>query len=250
MRLGSVLHPGGSADNPRFVADTAAALEDMGYDSLWVFDAVGRGFMMPECLTALAVAATTTTRVELGTGVIQLGWRSIPEVAYRAWTVHQLSEGRLLLGVGPGSTETDFMAMGGDFSARFDRFRTQLDELRQAFATGATNGVELSPFAAGAPPVLVGAWRGPWVARAAEGFAGWVASAGYNDDATLEDALGRYRAAGGTRAVCTNLQLGADLDAGLERARHLAGLGFDDVVVFDTLFSLERAEQIQNALGD
>lgn len=249
MRLGAVLHPAGTAPNPRFVAESAAALEEMGYAGLWVFDAVGRGFMMPECLTALAVAAGATSRVDLGTGVIQLGWRSVAEVAYRAWTVNQLSEGRLLLGVGPGSTEIDFTAMGGDFTTRFRRFGAQLDELTTAFADGVTNGVDLSPFPAGPPPVLVGAWRGPWVARAAR-HDGWIASAGYNDDATLADALGRYREAGGTRAVCTNLQLGADLDAGLERARNLAGIGFDDVVVFDTEFSLDRAAEIHAALAD
>lgn len=248
--LGAVLHPAGTTSDPRYVADTAMALEELGYRSLWVFDAVGRGFMMPECLTALAAAAVTTTSVELGTGVIQLAWRSMPEVAYRAWTVHQMSGGRLILGVGPGSTGTDFQAMDGDFPGRFARFADQVGELAAIFADGAANGVDLSPFAAGAPPVMIGAWRGPWVERAATNHQGWIASAGYNDDLTLAGALGRFRSAGGQRAICTNIQLGDDLDAGLERARHLAELGFDDIVVFDTAFTLERAAEIRSALID
>src|SRR5258706_15457500 len=65
MRLGAALpitaEDGGPPARHDFAAG-AAMLEDVGYTSVWVFDAIGRGFMLPDPLIALAVAATVTER--------------------------------------------------------------------------------------------------------------------------------------------------------------------------------------------
>ncbi len=210
-------------------------IEDAGYTSLWVFDTVGRGYIIPDPITALAACAAVTGGIELGTGVLQLPIRRTRDLAHRLYTLHLLAGDRLLLGVGPGSTADDFRAFEGDYEERFARFRDQVPRLRALLETGAEGDVDFKPWAAvrGGPKVLYGAWRGPWVERAAKEADGWVASAAHNDDATLADAIARYRDAGGARAVVTNVQAHDELEPALERLAHLEELGFDDGVLFD-----------------
>jgi len=245
VRLGAslpILGLGGQPVGAGTFADGARLLERLGYDSLWVFDAVGRGFMLPDPLMALTIAATVTERVELGTGVLQLPIRNAAEVAHRALTLHLVADGRLLLGVGPGSTPADFVAFGGDFTQRMTRFADELPSFRELLRSGKAEGVDLTPWAAtaGGPPVYYAAWRGRWVERAAKEADGWIASAAHNDDATLADAIARFREAGGTRAIVTNVQLAADIGPGIERLARLRELGFDDGVVLDLAASEPR----------
>ena len=66
MRLGALLGPT-LGTGPGEIADQASMLADEGFESLWGVQVIGRGFMAPDPLIALAVAATVTTGVELGT---------------------------------------------------------------------------------------------------------------------------------------------------------------------------------------
>ena len=83
---------------------------------------------------------------------------------------------------------------------------------------------------------MLGTW-GRNVDSAAKNYDGWIASAYYRNDAQLEAALRRYRAAGGKRAIAMNLHLsGRDHIATLgKRLAKLEQCGFDDaVVVFES----------------
>lgn len=245
MRLGAALPVadlGGGPLQAGSIARSACLLEEFGYSSIWVFDAVGRGFVLPDPLMALTVAASVTDRVELGTGVLQLPIRNMAEVAHRVLTLHLLAGDRLLLGVGPGSTEADFTTFGGDFETRFARFETQLVELRSWLNTGGHDGADLSPWpaVAGGPGVYLAGWRGRWVDRAATEAPGWIASGANADDETLAAGLERFRKAGGGRAIVTNVQVGPDLDETKQRVERLGAIGFDDAVLFDLTPSEDR----------
>jgi alkanesulfonate monooxygenase SsuD/methylene tetrahydromethanopterin reductase-like flavin-dependent oxidoreductase (luciferase family) len=253
MRLGTVLPIGDLRTGrlaPGGLAHNARQLEGLGYESIWTFDAVGRGMMLPDPLMALAVAASATEHVELGTGILQLSIRATPEVAYRALTLHQIAGGRFLFGVGPGSTRADFDTFGAPFEDRFERFEHQLAELRQWLADGTFEQRSLSPWRAvrGGPRLFLAGWRGGWVERAAEEAAGWIASAANADDATLAAGIARFRAAGGARAVVTNVHAGDDLAPVVERLHHLAELGFDDAVVHDLTPSTTRLAELREAM--
>src|SRR5215470_10974537 len=127
MRLGLSLPRSGEDGQPLkpgTIADAARRIEAAGFDSAWVFDSIGRGFLLPDPLVALTVAAAVTERIELGTGVLQVPLRRPVELAHRALSLHLVSNGRLRLGVGSGSTAADFAAVGVDFASRF----RQLDE--------------------------------------------------------------------------------------------------------------------------
>lgn len=254
MRLGAALPFADLAGGPMTstsLADAARTIEGLGYSSIWTFDAVGRGFILPDPLMALTIAAGATTTAELGTGIMQLPIRSVPEVAHRLFTLELVASGRVLFGVGPGSTAADFKAFGGSFETRFDDFDQQWDELQIWVRTGANGEHDLSPWPAviDGPTLMLAGWRGSWVERAAAESSGWIASAVYADDDQLADGIARYRDAGGERAVVTNLQVPAEMGPAIDRLHRLEELGFDDAVVLDLTPSEERLAAIRSALS-
>lgn len=76
-------------------ADFAAGLERIGVDSAWIPEVWGY-----DALTGLAYLAATTSRLRLGTFVVQLGSRTPALLATSALSLQELSDGRFLLGVG------------------------------------------------------------------------------------------------------------------------------------------------------
>lgn len=245
MRIGAALPVGSLGGRPPTsgsIAANSSLIENLGYESIWVFDAVGRGFILPDPLMALAVAATATESIELGTGVLQLPIRNVPEVAHRIMSLHLLAGDRLALGVGPGSTEADFLTFGADYERRFTDFDEQFVELKHWLEHGTSGERTLSPWpsVAGGPDFYLAGWRGRWVERAATEASGWIASGANADDATLADAIGRFRDAGGDRAVVTNVQISDELGPVVDRLHHLEELGFDDAIVFDLKATEDR----------
>src|SRR5438552_299824 len=106
-RFGIALPSGGSSSPPLTASAIAAAareIEAAGFTSAWAFDSIGRGWLHADPLMALAVAATVTRDLEVGTGVLQVPLRNPVELAQRVLTAHVIAGGRLLLGVGAGST--------------------------------------------------------------------------------------------------------------------------------------------------
>jgi alkanesulfonate monooxygenase SsuD/methylene tetrahydromethanopterin reductase-like flavin-dependent oxidoreductase (luciferase family) len=249
MRLGLGLPLGGRGEA---LAADARAVERAGFDSVWFFDTINRGNMGLDPLMAAAVAATATERIEVGIGILQVPLRHPVELAQRVLSAQLLSGGRLLLGVGSGSTKLDFDAVGLEYNDRLRRLNDGLRVMRRLWAGEVLEGANLTPLPSvlGGPPVLIGSWGGErWVARAAQEFDGWIASAGHNSYDGLADAIGRYRAAGGKRAVVTTIStdLNGEPDAydeasapfhlrstpevAAERLTKLAALGFDDAVL-------------------
>lgn len=254
MRLGVTL-PTASTDGSPLTAEAlvggARLADQAGFDSLWFFDAIGRGFILPDPLIGASVAATVTTRPEIGTCVLQVPLRNPVELAHRILTAHLLSRGRLLLGVGAGSTQADFDALGLDFTARMRTFEDALPVMRQLWRGEKIGRASLDPWPAamGGPPVLIGSWSGQrWIPRAAKEYDGWIASAAKTSLNTLSEGIERFRAAGGKRAIVTNIRtdlsapsapcedsapfhLGCAPAEAARRLGRLRDLGFDDAVL-------------------
>lgn len=253
MRIGCALPFAdltGTGLGPGSYGANARRIEELGFTSLWTFDAVGRGFFLPDPLMLLTAAATTTESIELGTGIMQLPIRNVAEVAHRVFTLQLAAPGRVLFGVGPGSTEADFEAFGGSYADRFRTFDDQWTELQIWIADGRLGERELSASNVmdERPTLLLAGWRGAWVERAATEAQGWIASGMHGDDPTLADAIARYRDAGGERAIVTNLQPGDELGPLIDRLHRLAQMGFDDAVVFDLQATEERLAALASAL--
>jgi alkanesulfonate monooxygenase SsuD/methylene tetrahydromethanopterin reductase-like flavin-dependent oxidoreductase (luciferase family) len=237
VRLGVTLPLG-----PGDVVGAAARIEAAGLDSAWVLDAHNRGFLLQDPIAALAMAAAVTSRIELGSCIIQVPLRHPFELAQRALTVQLASGGRFLFGVGAGSTAADFAAFGLDVADRFRLLDAHLDVMRRLWAGEEVEGARLAPWPAvvGGPPVLVGAFSGRWIERAARELDGWIGSARSTDVATLRAGLARFRAAGGRRAVAANLA--ASRPDAADVLAELAEAGFDDAVLL-----LERHDDAELA---
>jgi alkanesulfonate monooxygenase SsuD/methylene tetrahydromethanopterin reductase-like flavin-dependent oxidoreductase (luciferase family) len=109
----------------------AITAEDGGLDSIWVFDhllsrfdGVTQGIW--EGWTLLSALAEATERVELGTVVLCNGFRDPGLVAKMAHTLDEISNGRVILGLGAGWHEPEFDTFGFPFDHRVDRFEEAL----------------------------------------------------------------------------------------------------------------------------
>ena len=76
--------------------------ERLGYHSAWVQDQVAGDVPLHESLTLLSWASAVTTRVKLGVSVLVFPIRNAVHVAKIVGTLDNLSNGRIILGVGLG----------------------------------------------------------------------------------------------------------------------------------------------------
>ena len=132
MKIGALLPlneldgPGGSRWPT--IRGVAVAAEDAGLDSLWVYDHLlfriaGEDEGGPhDPLAMLAAVAAVTSRVELGTIVLGTGFRSPGITAKMAIAIDEVSNGRLVLGLGAGWHEPEYAAFGYPFDHRGGRF--------------------------------------------------------------------------------------------------------------------------------
>ena len=93
MKLGVML--GYWMPDPWDPTDLVLEAERLGYDSAWTAEAYGSDVFSPLCWIG-----ARTSRIKLGTAVMQLSARTPACVAMTAATIDHLSGGRLILGVG------------------------------------------------------------------------------------------------------------------------------------------------------
>ncbi len=233
MRLGATLAHLSQAP-PFAVSEWARRLAGGGFESLWIPQVIGRGFLVPDPFVTLAVAATVTEGVELGTATVQVPLHHPADLAHRILSLLSVCGDRLTLGISPGSTDVDYAAFGRDYAARFRTFDENLARLRVLLARGRDERADLAPAprANGIPPLLLGSW-GAKVERAAREFDGWLASGYRSTPDQIIAAHARYRAAGGRRAMVCAIPLSRPDDLGPTRDTLLryAEVGFDDAIV-------------------
>ena len=127
------------------ILDMARAIEDLGYDSLWLGehllyrwqDRPPRGPW--EAWAMLAALAAATKRVELGPFVACTAFHNPAILAKRADTIDEISGGRFILGLGAGWNETEFRAFGVPFDHRIDRFEEAFTIIRTLLREGAVD---------------------------------------------------------------------------------------------------------------
>lgn len=116
--------------------------EDVGFDVIVVPDHVAVGLFSP--LVALDAIADVTSRLRVGTLVLNNDLRHPALLAREAATLDFLSEGRLELGVGAGHAAPEYTEVGLAFdraSVRVERLEESVRILRRLFA-GETVTVE------------------------------------------------------------------------------------------------------------
>ncbi len=103
--------------------------ERVGYDSVWTAEAYGS-----DAATVLGWLAGQTTKIRLGSGIFQMPARSAAMTAMTAATIDQLSDGRMILGIGSSGPQVAEGWHGQRFAHQLQRTREYVAVLRMALA--------------------------------------------------------------------------------------------------------------------
>ncbi len=103
--------------------------ERLGYDSVWAAEAYGS-----DTATVLAWLAGQTTKIRLGSGIFQMPGRSAAMTAMTAATIDQLSNGRMILGIGSSGPQVAEGWHGQRFGQQLQRTREYVEVVRMALA--------------------------------------------------------------------------------------------------------------------
>ena len=169
----------------------ARAADEFGYSYLCVNDHLLYSRPWLDGPTTLAAVIDESGSMRLATTVSLPVLRGPVPLAKTLAALDVLSNGRLLVAVGPGSSAQDYAAVGVPFGERWRRFDEAVLALR-ALLRGDRNGVdgefyrtrgvllEPSPARPGGPPVWIASWGSTaGLRRVAAAGDGWLASA-YN----------------------------------------------------------------------
>jgi alkanesulfonate monooxygenase SsuD/methylene tetrahydromethanopterin reductase-like flavin-dependent oxidoreductase (luciferase family) len=122
--------------------EMARTAEQIGLDSIWVGDhLLYRDDGLPprgpwEAWTTLAAIAAVTERVEIGPLVAATSFHNPGMLAKQAATVDEISGGRLILGLGAGWNEAEYLAYGFRFDHRVSRFQEAFTIIRTLLCDG------------------------------------------------------------------------------------------------------------------
>jgi alkanesulfonate monooxygenase SsuD/methylene tetrahydromethanopterin reductase-like flavin-dependent oxidoreductase (luciferase family) len=233
------------------IAARAAMVEQAGLDGVWIQDSLIPGVMRPEPLLWLLPAAAATTNIEIGTSIFIVPLRHPVDLAQRFLTLRALTNDRFTAGVGAGSSKPSHDSVGVDFHQRCKLLYEEMDTIRRLCDGETVGAANLDPWPSvkGGPRFVIGAWHSEAsLRRAVTEYDGWMCSAGRTNLETMAEAINRYRALGGKRAMVSTCPL--DLSAPTQkmgdddpfnlmcdpaeagrRLERLAALGFDDVLL-------------------
>ena len=129
MRLGLHIGYWGLGMTAQEQLELVLEAERLGYDSVWTAEAYGS-----DAATILAWVAGQTERVKLGSAIFQMPGRSAAMTAMTAATIDQLSNGRMLLGIGSSGPQVAEGWHGQRFGKQLQRTREYVEVVRMALA--------------------------------------------------------------------------------------------------------------------
>lgn len=103
--------------------------ETLGYESIWTAEAWGNDAICP-----LAWIGAQTSRIKLGTGIMQMSARTPAMCAMQAMTLDQLSGGRMIVGLGPSGPQVIEGWHGQPYGKPLTRTREYIEIMRRIFA--------------------------------------------------------------------------------------------------------------------
>ena len=128
MKLGLQLGYWG-AQPPTNHAELVAAAEESGFDAVFTAEAWGS-----DAFTPLAWWGRETSRLRLGTSIVQMSGRSPTSIAMHALTLDHLSNGRVILGMGVSGPQVVEGWYGQPFAKPLARTREVVDIIRKVLA--------------------------------------------------------------------------------------------------------------------
>ena len=124
-------------------------MDSLGYDEAWFGEHHSAGtelFASPELM--ILAAHNSTRRIKLGTGVSSLPYHHPLVFADRFIQLHNMTQGRAMLGVGPGALVSDAKMMGIETTKQRDMMEEALGDILRLFngeiVTNKTDWYELN----------------------------------------------------------------------------------------------------------
>ena len=127
MRLGMLLRTSSGLDN--FSVDTVLEAERLGYHSVWGGESYGT-----DAVTPIAWVLARTTKIKAGTSIMQMSARTPACAAMTTMTLHALSNGRFLLGIGPSGPQVIEGWHGLPYGKPLTRTREYIEIVRKILA--------------------------------------------------------------------------------------------------------------------
>jgi F420-dependent oxidoreductase-like protein len=129
MKLGLNVAYWGMGMGPQDQLEVVQEAERLGFDSVWAAEAYGS-----DAATVLAWLAAGTTTIKLGSAIFQMPGRSPALTAMTAATIDELSDGRMVLGIGSSGPQVAEGWHGQRFGKQIQRTREYVAVVRKALA--------------------------------------------------------------------------------------------------------------------
>ena len=221
------------SQNPAEIGEAAAECERAGFDAVWMTDTPLLAGRWGDPYVCLALIASRTERLKFGTAVTNPYMRHFPAVAGACASLHDLSGGRFILGLGAGASAAREL---GFPLGKLKQLRELTSALRRLFREGACEfdgrPKEFNP--PRAVPVYIAAMGPKTIEFAGAEGDGVILQVGANRK-TLTWAMNLLRT-GAEKAgrdvseidVVVSAQCAVDQDrkAAIRRVRHLIGIYF------------------------
>jgi probable F420-dependent oxidoreductase len=214
LRLGFGLPVSGTWSTPDTMVRFARRAEELGYSSLWSFQRLlnpadghyGEAYRsVHDPLVTLAYAAAVTSRIRLGTAVVNAPFTAPIVLAKQVTTLDILSGGRVDLGLGLGWSPEEFKAVGVPYERRGARVEEYIACLRAIWRDNPVSfdgtfydlppvRVDPRPVQPPGPPILMGGAADVALRRAGRVADGWI-SASRHDLTRIGEAVATVRGA-------------------------------------------------------
>ncbi|WP_448189177.1 LLM class flavin-dependent oxidoreductase [Azospirillum sp. sgz301742] len=175
--------------DPRALLDYGIWVEELGFESLWVWDHILLGtdpnFPIADSLTMLTAVAARTKKIKLGTGVLVLPLRNPLLLAKQLSTLDLLSDGRLVLAMASGWYKREFDAVGVPFEQRGKIMDKNLEIMTRLWTEPSVTA-EMEPYnmreavmypkpgTKPRPTILIGGYVDAVLKRAGQSGDGWL----------------------------------------------------------------------------
>ena len=220
MKFGLHLPSAQPGANASDVLDVARTAEQLGFDSVWMFDhlftpadldskypysrdgsyAMSAADPFYDPLGLYGVLAGATEKVRIGTGVMIAAYRHPIVLGKALATIERFAPGRIVLGLGRGWMEEEFSALGVPFDKRGARLEEYIKALRAIWSgeNSSFDGKSYRWEEAGflpAPttklPILIGGHGDAALRRVAQLGDGWVVTTGKGQGAGVDAVAAR-----------------------------------------------------------
>ncbi len=185
------------------VRQWAMRAEELGYDSLWVQEAIVDDVPILEPVNLLSYLAAITEKVRLGTSVMVAPLRNPVQLAKSLASLDHMSGGRLTVGIGLGSRPGELAPFGISSEKRVRRFVEIIDVMKALWTEPEAqfwgqfwqlDGIQMEPKPVQKPhpPIWLGARHARALRRAVRRADGWM-GAGSSSTAQFIEGVGHAR---------------------------------------------------------